>query len=170
MGRLAGVGTEPRAPVGVLAFEGYHAIFVAIVCLLAIRWWLEFRMNASSNTGRDEGDTDKTSLALDRTVLANERTYAAWIRTGLAALVTGLGIARFMGEAMPPWSVRLITAFLILFSAQAFIIASWRYGNLGPNMTRLDVKMLPLPLVRLLSLALAGCSLFSLIGLWYMGI
>jgi putative membrane protein len=127
-------------------------------------------MNASSDSGLNAGDTDKTSLALDRTVLANERTYAAWIRTGLAALITGLGIARFMADTMPLWSVRLITAFLILFSAQAFLIASWRYGNLGPDMSRLDVKMLPQSLVRLFSLALAGCSLFALIGLWYMGL
>lgn len=127
-------------------------------------------MNALSKTRQEGGEREKTSLALDRTVLANERTYAAWIRTGLAALITGLGIARFMGDAMPFWSVRLITAFLILFSAQAFIIAAWRYGNLGPGMTRLDVKMLPLPVVRVVSFALAGCSLFSLIGLWYMGL
>lgn len=125
-------------------------------------------MNASSETGTGSAKADATSLALDRTVLANERTYAAWIRTGLAALITGLGIARFMLDAMPLWSIRVITAFLILFSAAAFLIASWRYGNLGLGVSRLDVKMLPLALVKVLSYVLAGCSLFSLIGLWYM--
>ncbi len=113
-------------------------------------------------------NVDTTSLALDRTVLANERTYTAWIRTGLAALVTGLGIARFMMDAMPSWSIRLIAAFLILFSAAAFLIAAWRYESLRFGLISLDVKTLPPMLVKSLSGVLAGCSLLSLIGLWYM--
>lgn len=111
---------------------------------------------------------DATSLALDRTVLANERTYAAWLRTGLAALVTALGIARFMMEAMPLWSIRVITVFLLFFSAAAFILAGWRYESLHLGMAHLDVKLLPLGLVKLLSYVLAACSLLSLIGLLYM--
>jgi len=111
---------------------------------------------------------DTTSLALDRTVLANERTYAAWMRTGLAALVTALGIARFMMEAMPLWSIRLITVLLLFFSAAAFILAAWRYESLHIGMSHLDVKLLPLGLVKLLSYVLAACSLLSLIGLLYM--
>jgi putative membrane protein len=125
-------------------------------------------MRGSSKAGLDSSEATATSLALDRTVLANERTYAAWIRTGLAALITGLGIARFMLDAMPLWSVRVMTVFLIIFSAAAFLIASWRYENLGLSMTHLDVKMLPLALVKVISFVLAGCSFFSLFGLWYM--
>jgi len=114
----------------------------------------------------DKADTNR--LALDRTVLANERTYTAWIRTGLAALVAGLGIARFMLDAMPLWSVRVLTTFLILFSAAAFLLAAWRYENLHVEMAHLDVNMLPRATVKALSIVLAGCSFFALVGLWYM--
>jgi len=116
----------------------------------------------------DHTRADTTSLALDRTVLANERTYAAWMRTGLAALVSALGIARFMMEAMPLWSIHLITVLLLLFSAAAFILAAWRYESLHLGMSHLDVKLLPLGLAKLLSYVLAACSLLSLIGLLYM--
>lgn len=122
----------------------------------------------SSGKKDNYSNIDATGLALDRTVLANERTYTAWIRTGLAALVTGLGIARFMADVMPPWSIRLITLFLVVFSAAGFLIAAWRYESLRFGMTHLDVKTLPPVLVKSLSLLLAGCSLISLIGLWYM--
>lgn len=125
-------------------------------------------MSTPTEMTEGNGKADRTSLALDRTVLANERTYAAWIRTGLAALITGLGIARFMLDIMPLWSVRVVTVFLILFSAAAFLIASWRYENLGLSMAQLNVKMLPPVLIKTLSIVLAGCSLFSLLGLWYM--
>lgn len=112
---------------------------------------------------------DVNSLALDRTVLANERTYAAWIRTGLAALITGLGIARFMLEAMPLWSVRVISALFILFSAAAFMIAAWRYENLHLGVAHFDVQTIPIVLVKVLSILLAACSCLALIGMWYIG-
>jgi len=110
---------------------------------------------------------DTNTLALDRTVLANERTYAAWIRTGLASLVTGLGIARFLSESMPLWSIRTIAVLLILFSAAAFFLAAWRYEHLHIGMSHLDVKMIPVGFVKLSSLVLVTCSLVALVGLWY---
>jgi len=125
-------------------------------------------VSVDSESEQKRNRADATSLALDRTVLANERTYTAWIRTGLAALATGLGIARFMMGAMPSWSIRVITLFLVLFSAAAFLIAAWRYESLHIGMARLDVRMFPPSLVKTLSILLAFCSLFSLIGLWYM--
>ena len=124
-------------------------------------------MGVSSRAESTHDKVDATSLALDRTVLANERTYTAWIRTGLAALVTGLGIARFMMDTMPPWSIRFITVFLVLFSAAAFLIAAWRYESLRFGISHLDVKTLSPVLVKTISIVLAGCSLFSLIGIWY---
>ena len=125
-------------------------------------------MIVSSDAGSESGNVNATSLALDRTVLANERTYTAWIRTGLAALATGLGIARFMMDVMPPWRIRGITVFLILFSAAAFLIAAWRYESLRFGMAHLDVKTIPPVMVKVISFILAGCSFFSLIGVWYM--
>ena len=104
----------------------------------------------------------------DRTVLANERTYTAWIRTGLAALVTGLGIARFMLDAMPLWSIRLLTTLLILFSATAFLTAAWRFESLHVGMSHLDVRTVPMVLVKTLSIVLASCSLLALVGMWFM--
>ncbi len=112
-------------------------------------------------------EPDTNSLALDRTVLANERTYAAWIRTGLASLVTGLGIARFMLDSMPLWSIRTIAAILILFSGVAFFLAAWRYEHLHIGMKHLDVKMIPVGMVKLSSFVLITCSLIALVGLWY---
>jgi len=112
-------------------------------------------------------EPDRNALALDRTALANERTYAAWIRTGLAALVTGLGIARFLADSMPLWSIRTIAAILILFSGVAFFLAAWRYEHLHIGMTHLDVKMIPVGMIKLSSFVLITCSLIALVGLWY---
>ncbi|GMT41564.1 MAG: hypothetical protein IEMM0001_2299 [bacterium] len=110
---------------------------------------------------------DPTTLALDRTVLANERTYAAWIRTGLTSLATGLGIARFLSDTMPLWSIHTIAAILILFSAASFFLSAWRYQHLHVGMAHLDVKMIPLSVVNLSSSVLIVCSFIALIGLWY---
>ncbi len=110
---------------------------------------------------------DTNTLALDRTVLANERTYAAWIRTGLTSLVTGLGIARFLSDSMPLWGTHSIAAILILYSAVAFFLAAWRYKHLHVGMTHLNVRMIPVAVVKLSSFVLIGCSLIALIGLWY---
>lgn len=110
---------------------------------------------------------DTNRLALDRTVLANERTYAAWIRTGLTSLVAGLGIARFLSGSMSLWSTHTIAAILILYSAVAFFLAAWRYQHLHVGMAHLDVKMIPVAMVKLSSFVLMGCSLIALIGLWY---
>ena len=110
---------------------------------------------------------DTNKLALDRTVLANERTYAAWIRTGLTSLVASLGIARFLSDSMPLWSTYIITTILILFSAFAFFLAAWRYEHLHVGMAHLDVKMIPVSMVKISSLVLVGCSLIALAGLWY---
>ncbi len=112
-------------------------------------------------------EPDRNALALDRTALANERTYAAWIRTGLASLVTGLGIARFLADSMPLWSIRTISAILILFSAGAFFLAAWRYAHFHVGMTHLDIKMIPVGMVRFSSFVLILCSLIALVGLWY---
>jgi len=114
-----------------------------------------------------KSEPDTNSLALDRTALANERTYAAWIRTGLASLVTGLGIARFLVDSMPLWSTRTIAAILLIFSAVAFFLAAWRYEHLHVGMAHLDVRMIPVGMVKLSSLVLIACSLMALVGLWY---
>ena len=114
-----------------------------------------------------DSESDRNTLALDRTALANERTYAAWIRTGLAALVTGLGIARFLSDSMPLWSIRTTAAILIVFSGAAFFLAAWRYEHLHIGMKPLDVKMIPVGMVKLFSLLLVSCSVIALIGLWY---
>ena len=113
-------------------------------------------------------DSDTTRLALDRTVLANERTYAAWIRTGLAALVSALGIARFMLDTMPLWSILVIAVLLVLFSAASFLIAAWRFENLHLGIAHLDVNTVPVALIKGLSYLLTGCSLLAMVGLWYM--
>ncbi len=112
-------------------------------------------------------EPDRNSLALDRTVLANERTYAAWIRTGLASLMTGLGIARFLVDSMPLWSIRTIAAILLAFSAVAFFLAAWRYEHLHVGMVHLDVRTIPVGMVKLSSFVLIVCSLIALVGLWY---
>ncbi len=123
-------------------------------------------MSTMSETSTD--DNNRTNLALDRTVLANERTYAAWIRTGLAALATGLGIAKFMTDLMPPWSIKAVSSMLIVFSAVAFLVAAWRYSHLHIKVARLEVDAIPLLLVRGLSILFVICSVIALVFLWAM--
>lgn len=113
-----------------------------------------------------EDGVSSTRLALDRTLLANERTYTAWIRTGLAALATGLAIAKFLAEVMPVWSIRLIAAVLIGFSAVAFVLAAWRYQHLHIKVSHLEVDVVPLFVVRILSFVLVCSSIVALIYAW----
>jgi putative membrane protein len=113
-----------------------------------------------------EGTTNQINLALDRTVLANERTYAAWIRTGLAALATGLATVKFLTELLPVWSIRMIATVFIGFSAAAFLLAAWRYGHLHIKVSHLDVDVIPLFLIRGLSLVLACCSIVAIVYAW----
>ena len=112
-------------------------------------------------------EVSKTNLALDRTVLANERTYTAWVRTGLAALATGLGIAKFMGELMPDWSILVVASLLIFFSGIAFLLAAWRYSHLHIKVAKLEVDIVPLAVVIALSILFLICSVISLIFVWY---
>ena len=116
------------------------------------------------------GKVDKTNLALDRTVLANERTYAAWVRTGLAALAAGLGIAKFMIGLLPLWSIQIIAAVLIVFSAVAFLLGAWRYSHLHIKVSHHEVDAIPLSMIKNMSLLLAGCSLIALVILGYLTI
>ena len=116
------------------------------------------------------GKTDKTNLALDRTVLANERTYTAWIRTGLAALAAGLRVCLFMNRVLPLWSIQVIAAVLIVFSAVAFLLGAWRYSHLHIKISHLEVDAMPLAMIRNISLLLAGCSLIALAILGYLTI
>ena len=111
-------------------------------------------------------EPDRNSLALDRTVLANERTYQAWIRTGLAALISGLGIDRFMNDIEPVWPLMLVTIILLLFSAAAFLISAWRYKHLHVQMAHLEVDLMPVWMVKILSIFLTGCSLLALIDMF----
>ena len=113
-------------------------------------------------------DIDRTNLALDRTILANERTYAAWIRTGLASLAAGLGTAKFMIDVLPLWSIRIIAAALIGFSAMAFLLAAWRYQHLHLKVSHLEVDAMPLTMIRSFSVILACTSMIALVCLWYM--
>ena len=110
-------------------------------------------------------EPDRNSLALDRTVLANERTYQAWIRTGLAALISGLGIEKFLNDIEPVWPLMLVTIILIFFSASAFIISAWRYNHLHVQMAHLEVDLMPVWVVKTLSIFLSGCSLLALIDM-----
>lgn len=109
---------------------------------------------------------DRTGYALDRTILANERTYAAWIRTGLTALAAGVAIEKFMVDAMPGWTIRIIAIILIIYSVIAFIIAAWRYSHLGLKLVHVDVKSIPLIVTSGASALLIVCSLLALAGLW----
>ena len=109
---------------------------------------------------------DTNTLALDRTVLANERTYAAWLRTGLAFLASGLGVARFMLDTIPFWSIRLLTVILFCVSAACFFLAGWRYNHLHVKFSHLDVKMIPSLMVQLISLVLAISAVVALIVIW----
>ncbi len=108
---------------------------------------------------------DNNTLALDRTILANERTYAAWIRTGLASLATGLGVERFMLNTIPLWSIHSIATLLLLFSAASFILAGWRYHHLRLKLEDIDVDMVPILVIRIISLTLAACSLIAIVVL-----
>ena len=102
--------------------------------------------------------------ALDRTVLANERTYAAWIRTGLAAMVGGMAVEHVLFEIYPDWVTRSIAFILILFSAAAFLLGSWRYAHLGIKLDSMDVKAIPTRVTTGVGLFLAACSVIALIG------
>ncbi len=115
--------------------------------------------------GKWVDNPDRTKLALDRTILANERTYAAWIRTGLAALVSGLGVERFLLNTIPLWSIHAIAAILLLFSAASFLLASWRYRHLKIKLADLDVQMVPMSLVRIMSVTLTICALIALLAI-----
>jgi len=110
-------------------------------------------------------EPDRNTLALDRTVLANERTYQAWLRTGLAALVSGLGVARFLHEVMPLWTLLTVATILILFSMLAFIQAAWRYSHIHIRMAHLDIDAMSTGRAKAISLLLVSCSLLALIGL-----
>lgn len=112
---------------------------------------------------RQEVGANRDILAVDRTVLANERTFAAWIRTGLAALAAGLATDKFMIGVIPVWSHKAIAALFLVFSLAAFLIAAWRYTHVHLRMAHLDVQAIPRPVVLMLSLGLAGCSLIALL-------
>jgi uncharacterized membrane protein YidH (DUF202 family) len=87
--------------------------------------------------------------------------------TGLALFVTGLGIDRFLSDSMTFWSIRTIAVILILFSVVAFFLTAWRYEHFHTGMTHLDIKVIPLGMVKLFSFVLVLCSLMALVGLWY---
>ena len=108
---------------------------------------------------------DRNTLALDRTILANERTYAAWIRTGFASLATGLGVERFMLNTIPLWSIHSIATLLLLFSAASFLLAGWRYHHLRIKLENIDVDMVPMPVIRMISLTLAACAFIAIVVL-----
>ena len=122
--------------------------------------------NASFETGT--GELNRTNLALDRTILANERTYGAWIRTGLTALAAGLGVAKFMIDELPLWSVRAIATVLMGFSAVAFLLAGWRYRHLHVKVAHLEVDAVPISVATGLSIVLAVTSIVTLACFWYM--
>ena len=122
---------------------------------------------ASKNKGRHVTPPDQLRLALDRTILANERTYAAWIRTGISALIAGLVVEKFLLEAIPLWGVHMISIMLIVFSGVAFFLASWRYRHFLVRMEDIDVTMVPLPVMRGISLALIISALIAFVGLWH---
>lgn len=110
---------------------------------------------------------DQQRLALDRTILANERTYAAWIRTGISALIAGLAVEKFLLEAIPIWGVHIISVALIAFSSVAFFLASWRYRHFLVRLEDVDVAMVPLPVMRGISLVLILSAMIALVGLWH---
>ncbi len=121
------------------------------------------KVNASKT---DTKLPDTNSLAVDRTVLANERTYQAWIRTGLASLISALGIEKFINDIEPVWPLMLVTILLLLFSSAAFIISAWRYAHLHVQMAHLDVDLMPVWVVKILSVLLAACSVLALIDMF----
>ena len=100
--------------------------------------------------------SERNTLAQDRTVLANERTYQAWLRTGLAGMASGMATAKFLQEVMPMWALVTVSSLLMIFSIVAFLQASWRYSHL---------YFMSILKARLISYALAGCSLIALFGI-----
>lgn len=113
----------------------------------------------------EKPEPDRNTLALDRTVLANERTYQAWLRTGLASLVSGLGVAKFLKEVIPLWTLMAITSLLILFGALAFIRAAWQYSHIHVRMTHLDIEAMPMWVAKTVSILLVMCSILALSSL-----
>ena len=121
-------------------------------------------MTTDISTGKGKRP-DRNTLALDRTILANERTYAAWIRTGFASLATGLGVERFMLNTIPLWSIHFIATLFLLFSAASFLLAGWRYHHLRVKLENIDVDMVPMPVIRIISLTLAASAFIAIIVL-----
>lgn len=120
--------------------------------------------------GKNAAPEAKTRLtdryALDRTALANERTYLAWIRTGLTSLAGGLATEKYLDGVIPIIGLRTMATVLLLFSIVAFLFSAWRYKTLHVDLDQLDISMLPLCLVKTISLGFSLCALLALIGLW----
>ena len=110
----------------------------------------------------------REELAQDRTALASERTYASWVRTGLASLAAALGIAKFIDNTVPVWTVRTIATLLILLAALSFILAAWRYTGLCKKLKNLDIALIPHQIVLSISGFLVICSGFALLAIWMM--
>ncbi|PHS23587.1 MAG: hypothetical protein COA85_09535 [Robiginitomaculum sp.] len=110
----------------------------------------------------------REELAQDRTALASERTYASWVRTGLASLAAALGIAKFIDNSVPVWTVRAIASLLILLAALSFLLAAWRYTGLCKKLKNLDITLIPHQIVLLISGFLVVCSGFALLAIWMM--
>jgi uncharacterized membrane protein YidH (DUF202 family) len=68
---------------------------------------------------------------------------------------------------MPFWGIRTIAVILVLCSGVAFFLAAWRYEHFHIGMTRLDIRMIPVGMVKFFSFVLVLCSLMALVGLWY---
>ncbi len=118
------------------------------------------------NNIRNEVEPNRTNLALDRTILANERTYAAWIRTGISSLIAGLAVEKFLLEAIPLWGIHAISITFIVFSGVAFFLAAWRYRHFMVRMEDIDIAMVPLLVMRLISLVLIISAAVAFVGLW----
>ncbi len=135
------------------------------ILLAAKELILALQQNNSGNKYSEPKKPDSNNLALDRTVLANERTYQAWIRTGLAALISALGIEKFMNDVEPVWPLMMVTIILLIFSAAAFLLSAWRYEHLHVKISHLEVDLLPVKIVKVLSILLASCSVLAIIDL-----
>jgi len=72
-----------------------------------------------------------------------------------------------MDDLLPVWSIRVMATMLIGFSAAAFLLGAWRYRHLHLKVSSLEVDLIPLVLVRGLSLLLACCSIIALVYAWY---
>jgi inner membrane protein YidH len=112
--------------------------------------------------------SQQEELAQDRTALASERTYASWVRTGLASLAAGLGIAKFINDLAPVWTVRAIAFLLIALATLSFILAAWRYTGLCKKLKHLDISLIPHQIVLLISGFLIVCAGLSLVAIWMM--